>query len=467
MKLRTKISLVNVTVLVLAAVVTLYIAITNIHEKSKQDINQAGQEELIRVKMQIRDIVDLAYEVVNSNFDSSSNLYDLEKNYGWLLKWAVNATVVDINRELAQRTVDNEQYRQAAIKATKSSVSNFRGQQLKVSFITIDNSSAEDIAPFIRKAVQSSAEGFVFNESRQNPVIAYFSRIAHGRIIVFAEIGSKQIISDAKEKSKAALRRFIYDGGRGYVFVNDLSYKIVINPFSRNAEGIEYSNLPDDQKKKSIPEMAKVCKQQAKGYVNYQSPKYEPGVNNPPMVKKISYVRLFEPWGWIIGSGAYIDNIEKLAETRKNEKNAQVNDLILKVLISSVLIILGMILFSIFFAESLSRPIVKMIDKMKNLKLDEITTASVAPLKGSRELKELGSIFNNMLHSLNDGVKKIRETTSAKERFENELNIARNIQLSLLPKTFPKFNENVEFDIYGAIKSARIVGGDMYDFFLC
>lgn len=102
---------------------------------------------------------------------------------------------------------------------------------------------------------------------------------------------------------------------------------------------------------------------------------------------------------------------------------------------------------------------------MKTVKLDELTTSSVAPLKGSHEIKELGNIFNNMLHSINDGVKKIRETTSVKEKFESELNIARNIQLSLLPKTFPTLNENAEFDIYGAIQSARTVGGDMYDFF--
>jgi hypothetical protein len=465
MKLRTKISLVNVAVLLFAAVVTLYIAIADILEKSNRDIKQSGQEELIRVKMQVRDVVDLAYEVVNSNYADSLSVKALGKNYGWMLQEAVNATTTDINRELPHKVADTKEYLQWAIKAAKDSVSNFKGQYIKVFFIAEGNSNSKNRVTYIKKAAENSTEGFAFNGSRQNPAIGYFSKIAHGRIIIVAEIGAPQIISDAKERCKTILRKFIYDEGRGYVFVNDLNCKVVIHPYTADIEGIDYSALPDEKKKKHIPAMVELCKQKTKGYINYYVPKYERDSNNPPAALKVSYVRLFEPWGWIIGSGAYIDNIEKLAETRKYEKMEQVNDLILKVLISSALITFGMILFSIFFAESLSKPIVKMIDKMKTVKLDEITTSSVSPLKGSRELKELGSIFNNMLHSINDGVKKIRETTSVKEKFESELNIARNIQLSLLPKTFPKLNENAEFDIYGAVKSARVVGGDMYDFF--
>ncbi|MEI8247960.1 MAG: SpoIIE family protein phosphatase [Lentisphaerota bacterium] len=466
MKLRTKISLVNVAVLLFAAVVTLYIAITDILEKSSLDIKQAEQEELIQVKMQIRDVTDLAYEVVESSYTDSLSVNALERNYGWLLREDVNATKTDISRELERKNVDADEYFRLAVKAAKDSVSNFNGQYIKVFFIAAGNDSSEKIVPYIKKAAANSSEGFVFNESRQNPVIAYFSKVANDKLVVVAEIGSRQIVDEAKERCKAVLRKFLYDEGRGYVFVNDLNSKVIMHPFTADTEGVDYSRLPEDKRKKHIPAMAELCKQKTKGYINYPAPKYDRDFNNNSQeVPKISYVKLFEPWGWIIGSGAYIDKIEKMAATRKYDKMEQVNDLILKVLISSVLITFGMILFSIFFAESLSKPIVKMIDKMKTVKLDELATSSVAPLKGSYEIKELGSIFNNMLHSINDGVKRIRETTSVKEKFESELNIARNIQMSLLPKTFPKLNENAEFDIYGAIKSARTVGGDMYDFF--
>ncbi|MHB9137790.1 MAG: SpoIIE family protein phosphatase [Victivallaceae bacterium] len=465
MRLRTKISLVNVTILLFAAIITLYIAITDILENSDRNIRQSEQEELIRVKAQIRNIVDLAYEVANSNFNDSLSAKALEKNYGWLLKDAVNATKADIGNDLKMPFQNAFEFYKTELNSARTSVSHFKNSYINAFFISAENKSFAATAPFVEKAAEKASEGFVYNESSANPAIAYFSKTADGKIIVVAELGTRQIVKDAMERSKSVLRKLVYSEGEGYVFVNNLDCMSVVHPFQPEIEGTDFSKVVDGKGKKFVPEMVDICKTRGRGYVYYYWPKYEAGMSAPPPMQKISYVRLFEPWGWVIGSGAYIDNIRKLAETKKFEKQEQVNELIFKVLISSVLITFGMILFSIFFAETISKPIVKMIDKMKSVKLDEITTSSVSSLKGSYELKELGNIFNGMLHSLNDGIKKIRETTSIKEKFESELNIARNIQLSLLPKTFPKTSDNAEFDVYGAVKSARTVGGDMYDFF--
>jgi serine phosphatase RsbU (regulator of sigma subunit) len=57
------------------------------------------------------------------------------------------------------------------------------------------------------------------------------------------------------------------------------------------------------------------------------------------------------------------------------------------------------------------------------------------------------------------------ELRAAQERVENELNIAAQIQKSILPSTFPAFPERTEFDLYAMMTPAREVGGDFYDFF--
>ena len=54
---------------------------------------------------------------------------------------------------------------------------------------------------------------------------------------------------------------------------------------------------------------------------------------------------------------------------------------------------------------------------------------------------------------------------AAKEKIESELNIAAEIQRSILPSTFPAFPEHREFDLYAMMTPAREVGGDFYDFF--
>jgi serine phosphatase RsbU (regulator of sigma subunit) len=57
------------------------------------------------------------------------------------------------------------------------------------------------------------------------------------------------------------------------------------------------------------------------------------------------------------------------------------------------------------------------------------------------------------------------ELRAAQEKVENELNIAAQIQRSILPSDFPAFPDHSEFDLYAMMIPAREVGGDFYDFF--
>lgn len=70
------------------------------------------------------------------------------------------------------------------------------------------------------------------------------------------------------------------------------------------------------------------------------------------------------------------------------------------------------------------------------------------------------------LQELRKAYNQLEETTSAKERIDSELRIARDIQMSMVPHTFPAFPERKDIDLYASIISAKEVGGDLYDFFL-
>jgi len=65
-----------------------------------------------------------------------------------------------------------------------------------------------------------------------------------------------------------------------------------------------------------------------------------------------------------------------------------------------------------------------------------------------------------------DGTQNLALAAAEKERISAELDIARSIQTSMLPCTFPAFPDRPELDIYAAMTPAREVGGDFYDFFL-
>lgn len=70
------------------------------------------------------------------------------------------------------------------------------------------------------------------------------------------------------------------------------------------------------------------------------------------------------------------------------------------------------------------------------------------------------------LKLLREAYDRLEETTSAKERIESELRIARDIQMSMVPSVFPAFPERSDIDLYANMVPAREVGGDLYDFFM-
>ncbi|MCR5352491.1 MAG: SpoIIE family protein phosphatase [Bacteroidales bacterium] len=82
------------------------------------------------------------------------------------------------------------------------------------------------------------------------------------------------------------------------------------------------------------------------------------------------------------------------------------------------------------------------------------------------EIGQLTHSFTNMQTSLVNYIQELTTTTAHKERIENELHIARVIQMGMLPRIFPPFPDRDDVDLYASMQPAKEVGGDLYDFFI-
>ncbi|MBR4898986.1 MAG: SpoIIE family protein phosphatase [Prevotella sp.] len=91
---------------------------------------------------------------------------------------------------------------------------------------------------------------------------------------------------------------------------------------------------------------------------------------------------------------------------------------------------------------------------------------SLPRIKHNDEIRLLRDSFEQMQHSLRQYIEELKETTASKASIESELKIAHDIQMSMLPKTFPPFPERDDIDIYGTLTPAKDVGGDLFDFFI-
>jgi sigma-B regulation protein RsbU (phosphoserine phosphatase) len=118
----------------------------------------------------------------------------------------------------------------------------------------------------------------------------------------------------------------------------------------------------------------------------------------------------------------------------------------------------------IIIGRSITRPL-----RALSKATEEIGTGNLEielpPVSSKDEVGSLTESFEQMKRALRQYIQKLTETTAAKERIESELKIARDIQMGILPKTFPPFPERHEFEIYAILEPAKEVGGDLYDFF--
>jgi len=110
----------------------------------------------------------------------------------------------------------------------------------------------------------------------------------------------------AQRMALAAIDRLRHSG-REYFWVNDLAGRMVHHPIKPALNGQDVLDMKDPQGTFLFREFIATAKSGAEGgFVGYQWPK--PGTDAP--VDKVSFVKAFAPWGWVIGSGLYIDDLE-------------------------------------------------------------------------------------------------------------------------------------------------------------
>ncbi len=117
-----------------------------------------------------------------------------------------------------------------------------------------------------------------------------------------------------------------------------------------------------------------------------------------------------------------------------------------------------------FIARSITRPVQALNDAIGTLaggNLDAKLPESV----GKDEVAQLTRAFLAMRDSLKRYIADLAVTTASRERMQAELNVARSIQMDLLPKTFAAFRKRTDLDIFAIMEPALEVGGDFYDFF--
>jgi len=184
---------------------------------------------------------------------------------------------------------------------------------------------------------------------------------------------------DARQQALTTIKSIRYQGDN-YYWINDLEPRMIMHPIKPELDGQDLSQNKDPNGKRLFVAMVDQVKASGAGFVDYYWPK--PGFSKP--VPKISYVKLAPEWGWIVGSGLYIDDFEA--------EMARVLSYTLGML---VFIVLATALCVYLLSRGILRPLRQAIHVANDLEIGDMTDDIVVDRHD-----ELGVLLANMQRML-------------------------------------------------------------------
>ncbi len=122
--------------------------------------------------------------------------------------------------------------------------------------------------------------------------------------------------AEAQERAKKRIGSMRYGPeGKDYFWINDFTPVMVMHPFRPDLEGKDLAGFKDPAGKALFLEMVQVCRTKGEGTVAYQWQWKDDAKRIAP---KLSYVKAFAPWGWIVGTGVYVNDVHEQVAVQRN-----------------------------------------------------------------------------------------------------------------------------------------------------
>ncbi|MBB1296059.1 MULTISPECIES: methyl-accepting chemotaxis protein [Pseudoalteromonas] len=209
----------------------------------------------------------------------------------------------------------------------------------------------------------------------QNVVETAYSIIEH-----YYALEQDNTLTQQQAQSQAlnAIKALRYDK-TNYFWINNYQPTMVMHPIKPALDGKDLTNNKDPDGKALFVDMVNIVKRSGEGFIPYKWPK--PGKDKP--VEKIAFVKGFNQWQWIIGSGVYLDSIEEAFSEQRN-----------LIVISAIIMIIAVILLSYFIGKSILIPTRLAADMMKDISQGEGDLTRKLNESGNDEISELSRSFN-------------------------------------------------------------------------
>jgi methyl-accepting chemotaxis protein len=256
--------------------------------------------------------------------------------------------------------------------------------------------------------------------------------VGAGVVARYEQLAASGALPEAQARREAleALRGLRYDG-QEYFFVTDMQPRILMHPTSPRLEGQEAGGIADPNGLHLFGAMVGVVRASGAGFVSYMWPK--PGSKYP--VPKLTYVKGIPGWGWVIGSGVYMDSVDAVFWPRLLEFSAAA------LLLSGVLMLVGHLV-----SRSIQRPLARAVALAHTVASGDLTTAIDA--RGNDEtakllqaLREMNASLSGIVGEVDNGIRTIASASSQIASGNQDLSSRTEQQAGALQETAATMEE--------------------------
>lgn len=185
---------------------------------------------------------------------------------------------------------------------------------------------------------------------------------------------------EAKKLASEAVKAMKYGPeGKDYLWINDFKAKMIMHPFRPDLEGKNLADFKDKGGKRIFFEFGKIgASEKGEGFVDYL---WQWKDDKTKVVPKVSHVKAFKPWEWVIGTGIYIEDVK-----------AQIWDVekFLYIIFAIVTVLSLLILY--FIAFKIVRPIEEVVKSLNTVSDGDLTVKVNA--RGKDEVGQMLNTFN-------------------------------------------------------------------------
>lgn len=212
---------------------------------------------------------------------------------------------------------------------------------------------------------------------------------------------------EAKENAKEIVRGMRYrEDESGYFWIDDTDYVLVMHPILADQEGNNRYELEDQNGVMIIQEIMKVCQSAEKGGFNEFYFTKSDGVTVAP---KVAYSQIFEPWGWVVSTGNYVDDMSLEMSQVENRIQSQFVKMCILVVVSVVIMLVVALVVSAQFGKSICKPLVKIQELATRLAHGDLTTA--VDVKAQNELGVTADALNTAQEQMVGLISRIQDTS--------------------------------------------------------